>query len=144
MIITFVGHSDYRCREGDKKTVLRFLTETVGDNPCEFFLGGYGAFDMFAKKCCIAYKKTHPNVTLTLVVPYLGRNYNIEGYDKALYPSLETVPKKLAIPRRNAFMVGRADYVISYVKYCGGARNTLDIAIRKKKKIFNLADTEEP
>ena len=140
MVITFVGHSDYRYREEDEKTVLTFLEETVGNKPCEFFLGGYGAFDSFAKKWCIEYKKTHPNVKLTLVIPYLNREYNAEGYDGTIYPPIETVPKRLAISRRNAFMVGKADYVIAYVLYCGGARNTLDIAVRENKKILNLAD----
>ena len=38
-------------------------------------------------------------------------------------------------------MIEKADIVISYVKYSfGGARTTYDYAVRKNKKIINLAN----
>ena len=49
MIIAFFGHSKYIEKETDEKKLVGFLETRVGDTPCDFFLGGYGAFDNF---CC--------------------------------------------------------------------------------------------
>ena len=76
---------------------------------------------------------------MTLVLPYLNRNYNITGYDEYVYPPLETVSQRLAIVKRNEWMVEQSDYIIAYVWHYGGARNTLDFAKRKNEPIFNFA-----
>lgn len=138
LIITFFGHSDYSEKEEDKKIFLSQLEKIVKDEFALFYLGGYGAFDGCAKKWCLEYKKTHPKVKLILVIPYLNRNYSTKNYDETLYPLLETVPKRLAIVRRNAFMIDSADYIICYVSHLGNARNMLDIAMRKGKPICNI------
>lgn len=143
--ISFFGHSDYEYDEEDEKAIIEKIDELVGDDPCDFLLGGIGAFDMFAKRCCIKYKQLlNPNVKLTLVMPYLDRKYNIKGYDDTVYPPLESVPKRLAIIRRNEWMVKESDNIIAYVWHYGGARNTLDIAKRKNKPIFNVALKQHP
>ncbi len=51
MIITFCGHSDYIASAEDEQKILSILSEKIGDQNAELFLGGYGAFDAFAKKC---------------------------------------------------------------------------------------------
>ncbi|MBQ6922498.1 MAG: hypothetical protein IJQ66_05345, partial [Clostridia bacterium] len=61
-----------------------------------------------------------------------------------VYPPLESVPRRLAIIRKNEWMVNESDYIIAYVWHYGGARNTLDIAKRKNKPIFNLALRKYP
>ena len=81
----------------------------------------------------------NPNVKPTLVLPYPDRQYYIKGYDDTAYPPLESVPRRLAIIRRNEWMVDESDYIIAYVWHYDGARNTLEIAKRKKKPIFNVA-----
>lgn len=139
MTISFFGHSDYEPNVQDKMAILKKIDELVGDAPCEFLLGGYGSFDLFARKCCLEFKKINPNVKLTLVIPYLNRNYFVKGYDDTVYPPLEKVPNRLAISRRNEWMVEQSDYIIAYVWHFGGARNTLNIAKSKKKPIFNFA-----
>ena len=55
MIVTFCGHSDFSEKPGDKSTVLDFLEKHVGESPCEFYLGGYGQFDSFAKKLLLRF-----------------------------------------------------------------------------------------
>ena len=145
MRISFFGHSDYEPNEDDKNAIIQKIDELVGDNPCEFLLGGIGAFDMFAKKCCLKYKRLlNSNVKLTLVMPYPDRKYIIKGYDETVYPPLESVPRRLAIIRRNKWMVNESDHIIAYVWHYGGARNTLDIAKRKNKPIFNVALNKYP
>ena len=46
MKISFFGHHDYKPDEKDKDAIIAKLTELVDYNPCEFLLGGIGAFDM--------------------------------------------------------------------------------------------------
>ena len=49
MVITFCGHSDYMSTKEDKEKILSLLEQLVGEKPAEFFLGGYGKFDEFAR-----------------------------------------------------------------------------------------------
>ena len=59
--------------------------------------------------------------------------------DSSLYPPLESVPKKLAIVRRNRWMVDQADVVVRYVLHSwGGAATTLEYAKQKKKRIISF------
>ena len=139
MRISFFGHHDYIANEEDQYAIVCKLDELVGDNYCEFLLGGIGKFDTFARRCCLEYKKLNTNVKLILVLPYLDRHYEVEGYDDSVYPPLEKVPKRLAIVRRNEWMVDQSDYIIASVWHYGGARNTIDYAKQKKKKIINFA-----
>ena len=60
-------------------------------------------------------------------------------YDDVLYPPLETTPYRLAIVKRNEWMVSQSDLVIAYVLYSwGGAARTLEYAEKRKKKIIQL------
>lgn len=146
MIITFCGHSDYQRRIEDEQRIYAFLEETVGEEPLELYLGGYGAFDAFALRCGETYQRLHSNVKLIWVTPYLDpkhrNNLDIEmqRYDEILYPGLEHVPQKFAISHRNRWMVEQADAVIAFVSHeWGGAHQMLSYAKRKGKCILNLA-----
>ena len=45
MIITFCGHDQFRKTAEHEQKLLAFLEKTVGDQPAEMYLGGYGEFD---------------------------------------------------------------------------------------------------
>ena len=138
MKISFFGHSDYEPDENDIDAIISKLKDIVGDNSCEFLLGGIGAFDMFAKRCCLIYKEINPNVKLTLVLPYLNRNYKTEGYDESVYPPLETVPQRLAIVKRNEWMIEQSDYIIAYAWHSGGAEMLLTMLKEKRRRSLIL------
>lgn len=148
MIITFCGHSDYVPSVGDEQKILDILSKKIGGEDAELYLGGYGAFDAFARKCGREYQKTHPRTKLILVTPYLPKgNEKQEGrgpddlYDEIVYPPLERVPPRFAISRRNEWMVERADCVIAYVRHeWGGAYKTYCHAQKKQKEIYHLAE----
>ena len=145
MIITFCGHSQYTGSGDDEEKIISLLTELVGDRGAELYLGGWGAFDEFARKCGKKYQETHPNVRLVFVTPYITLDYQKNHldyikdlYDEILYPSLEDKPLKFAISLRNKWMVEQADYVIAYVTHgWGGAYQAYKHARRKKKPLFN-------
>ena len=139
MIITFCGHSQYTESKEDEQKILSLLSELIGDRPAELYLGGYGAFDAFARKCGRKYQASHPSTKLIFVSPYIKANYPNDLYDEIIYPSLEEKPQKFAILYRNKWMVEQADYIIAYITHSwGGAYQTYLHAKRKNKALLNI------
>ena len=97
MIITFCGHSDFQRTYEYERIMLDFFERNIGDDLAEFYLGGYGAFDVFAYDCCRKYKETHPNISLIFVTPYIDVKYQNMNYDAVIYPEIENKPKRFAI-----------------------------------------------
>ena len=146
MVVTFFGHSDFTPSAEDHDRLMQILEEAIGENTVEFLLGGYGGFDAFAYRCCKEFKSLHKSAILTYVTPYLTEEIQKKKlqeisaqYDSILYPSLENVPPKAAISRRNENMVDYADIVIVYVERSyGGAAHALQRAEKAHKKIYHL------
>ena len=142
MTVTFCGHREL----DDPSTIRRWLEETVdrliGEGADRFLLGGYGAFDALAASVVFREKQKYPVVRSILVLPYLDREVDASLYDSTLYPPLETVPWRLAIVRRNEYMVSRSDVVVAYVLYSwGGAAATLRYAEKQQKRIIRYQKT---
>ena len=148
MIITFVGHATVA--EADrvgrlvKEEIRKYMAKGQG---ITCYLGGYGDFDEISARACRALKAEGGGLELVYVTPYrtLAEQEKIRAscacglYDATVYPPLECVPPRLAILRRNAWMVRAADLVIAYVRYThGGAYRALREAVRQKKEIVNL------
>ena len=140
MIVTFCGHKDTIVTANLSEKLTSALEQLIGEGADQFYLGGYGAFDMLAAKTVKALKERYPQIRSTLVVPYLNQEYDKEIYDDTAYPPLEEVPRRFAISRRNEWMVDHADVVVAYVTHdWGGAASTLKYSERKKKRIINIA-----
>ena len=140
MIITFFGHSDYCAKKADEERLLSFLEETVGVSPVTFYLGGYGAFDSFARDCARKFQRAHINVKLVMVTPYLNKKVPLDLYDETVYPPLENIPPRFAISHRNLWMVEQANVVVVYVvRSFGGAAQAYAHARKQKKLIFDLS-----
>ena len=115
----FIGHREAPDALIDKLSaeVERHITEY---GVTDFVVGRYGRFDALAAKCVKASKKFHPEVTLTLLLPYHPYDRptpTSPGFDGTFYPpGMETVPKRAAIVRANRYMVEHSDYLIAYVR----------------------------
>lgn len=145
----FAGHSEIYNEDSLFDTVKKKAEELIiqkGVN--EFWVGNYGTFDHLAASAVRELKKKFPNITLTLVIPYLTKElneYNKEyqqKYDFILVSEIpEKTPKKYYILKANEYMVNNSDYLICFIRYSwGGAAKTLEYAKRKKHiSIFNLA-----
>ena len=143
MTVTFCGHSQYVDTGEDEQKILTLLSQLVGDSPAELFLGGYGAFDDFARKCGRKYQKEHPDTKLVFVTPYINKSAEKNMYDEIIYPPIEDKPLKFAIFYRNKWMVENADFVIAYITHTwGGAYQTYKQAKHQKKQIYNLSEKE--
>lgn len=152
MIITFCGHS----KISEAITISEKLAEVLNGIfekaladglPLTFYCGGYGDFDLLAAEGVEKTRIEFPAVRCEkiFVTPYITPSYSERNarmkalYDDVLYPPLETTPYRLAIVKRNEWMVSQSDLVIAYVLYSwGGAARTLEYAEKRKKKIIRL------
>ena len=105
----------------------------------EFVVGKYGHFDTLAAKCVKAAKKRHPEVTLTLLLPYHPYDHPTPtpaGFDGTFYPpGMETVPKRAAIVRANRYMVEHSEYLIAYAWHpASNAREVVEYAQKLGKR----------
>lgn len=105
----------------------------------EFIVGGYGGFDRLAARAVIEAKQDHPDITLTLLVPYHPAERPIkppEGFDGTFYPpGMETVPRRVAIVRANRYMVDHVDFLIAYAWHpASNARDLVEYARKREEK----------
>ena len=88
-------------------------------------------------------KEQYPQIELVLVMAYLNDRRDASGYDRTIYPPLETVPPRFAIARRNEWMLRQADYVVTYITHgWGGAAQYAEKARRQGKTVLNLAQND--
>lgn len=102
----------------------------------EFIVGHYGGFDRLAARAVIEAKKIHPEVTLTMLLPYHPAEQLIPtpaGFDSTYYPpDMERVPRRVAIVRANQYMVDHVDYLIAYAWHpASNARELVEYATKK-------------
>lgn len=136
--MTFCGHAEIP-QGGEIERWLYAVTQgLIEQGATTFYLGGYGAFDRLAAAVLREQKKKYPQIELVLVLAYLSAGQETAGYDRTVYPPLEGVPYRLAISRRNRWMVQAADMVVACVLHdWGGAAATLRCAKQKRKRVIN-------
>lgn len=141
MTVTFCGHAQISQSEKIEKWLYDVTQKLIEQGATTFYLGGYGAFDSLAASVLREQKKQYPQIELVLVLAYLNTRKETSGYDRTVYPPLETVPRRFAISHRNRWMVETADVVVAYVLHnWGGAAATLRCAKQKKKQIISYCD----
>ena len=143
----FIGHRE------TPDNVSPLLQEAVNkhiedDGVTEFIVGHYGNFDYLAAKAVIAAKRLHPEIVLSLLIPYHPAERPIKkpkAFDNTYYPpGMEYVPRKLAIVRANRYMVDHVDFLIAYAWHpASNARELVEYAEKKVGKgiiqVTNLA-----
>ncbi|MBE6781789.1 MAG: hypothetical protein E7540_03610 [Ruminococcaceae bacterium] len=81
-------------------------------------------------------------IKINVVLAYLNKKTDNPYYDadKTIFPDeLTKTPMRYAIRKRNSYMIGKADYIVSYLNtpfsnaYCN-----IEEAVRKKKYIINI------
>ena len=144
----FIGHRE---AGGD---VFPALSEAVEHHITEhgvtdFYVGHYGSFDGLAAQAVKEARERHPEIRLTLVLPYHPaiRPINTpKGFDGTFYPwEEELIPKRLAIIKTNQRMVDTCDYLITYAyHFLGGTGHTVEYARKRAKRglihVENLAE----
>ena len=148
MIIAFFGHSSINNYSVLRETIEKIIREVIKKcDSISFYCGGYGAFDGLCAEVCRCIKSEYRNCELIFITPYITELQQqkmkelirTKQYDGCLYPSLENVPPRFAISKRNEWIANEADLIICYVNHSfGGAYKAVDFARRRKKKIINL------
>ena len=116
----------------------------------EFLVGSYGRFDLFAAGAVIRAKQQHPEIVLTLLLPYHPAERPIAvpaGFNTTFYPpGMEGVPRRLAIVRANHYAVDHADFLIAYAWHpASNARDLLEYARKRKKKgLLQITELPQP
>lgn len=110
MKVTFFGHGKHYYDEMTRAKLRDIIENLISEGADEFYLGGYGGFDMAAAHTLKQLKLKYPHIKSIFVIPYLDNIKNKELYDSFLYPSLENVPKRFAIVKRNEWMAKNADW----------------------------------
>ncbi len=143
----FIGHRDA------PESILPLLMEEIERHIVEygvidFYVGHYGRFDSMAAQAVKLAKQHHPEVKLTLLLPYHPFNQPIptpDGFDGTYYPEgMEKVPKRFAIVKANQYMVEYSTHLIAYVRhFLGGSGKLLEYAQKRETRnlliIKNLA-----
>lgn len=135
----FIGHRDapdtiYPALLAE---VERHITELgVG----EFIVGQYGRFDRLAARAVKEAKARHPEVELTLLLPFHPAKKPVqkpEGFDGLFYPpGMEKVPYRAAIVAANRYVIDHVDYLIAYAWQPGSNARALVEYVQKKTKII--------
>ena len=137
----FIGHRDAM------QDIVPALERTVealitAHGVTEFFVGGYGGLDCLAAGAVIRAKRSHPHITLELLLPYHPSERPIEppnGFDGTFYPpGMESVPRRLAILKANRYMVDHSDCIVAYVRHPGNARNLLEYARKRGIPVWEV------
>ena len=131
----FIGHRDApeTLRPLLAEAIERHITEF---GVTEFVVGHYGRFDAMAAGEVRKAKERHPEVMLTLLLPYYPPSLDTSGYDRTYFPAgLERVPKPFAIVRANEHMIRSSDYLICYDRgQIGKTRDFMEPARKRAKK----------
>jgi len=101
-----------------------------------FIVGNYGQFDKLAASAVTFCKKTHPEISLLMLLPYHPTERPVKlscEFDGSYYPpDMETVPRKIAIVRANQCAVDHSGYIIAYMsRSAGNTANLLAYAQRR-------------
>lgn len=140
MVVGFCGHDRLDSYEQTEMWLDEVVRRLVAQGATTFFLGGYGGFDRLALSTIKKEKETHPELQSILILAYLNRAQDMErakSYDETIYPPLESVPPRLAIIRRNLWMVENCDILVACVtRNWGGAAQTLAVAQRKHRPVI--------
>ena len=137
----FIGH-----RHAEERIYEKLLTaidtHISAYGVTDFLVGHYGDFDRMAARAVAEARRTHPGISLTMLLPYYPEDRAISVppiFDGTFYPpGMEFCPKRYAIVRANQYAIEHNDYLIAYVTGVGKSRDCLNYAERKGVPICNL------
>ena len=134
----FIGHRE---ASSEIRSALQVAVEQhiVNYGVTEFIVGNYGGFDRLAAKVVIEAKQHHPEITLSLLLPYHPAERPVElpsGFNNTFYPpGMEKVPRRFAIVRANRYMVDHVDYLIAYVWHpASNARDLVEYSRKREQR----------
>lgn len=137
MVCSFFGHRN--APHGLEPELIGCIKKLIMENNAKvFYVGTQGEFDRIVWNTLSILKNKYPHINCYKVLAYLPTNKEYGGEDTIYPEGLETVPRKLAIIKRNEWMINNSDMIVSYVRHSGGADTFVDLARRKGKFIVEI------
>lgn len=136
---TFIGHKN--CENEIKQQLFLTIEKLIIDkNVTVFYVGTQGNFDRLVYASLCELEETY-SIKIFVVLAYL-KDQPFAYYDKnkTIFPDeLTKVPLRLAIRRRNSFMIDNSDFVVCYLNnsFSNTFPNVIE-ALKKKKQVINL------
>ena len=145
--VALFGHRRFNEHWVLDKHLLPLLRDLIRTKPfVEFYIGRNGEFDIYASTVIkrIQAMTGKENSSLICVLPYPEKDieYYEKYYDSVIIPECaENAHPKVAITKRNRWMVEQSDLVVCYIeRESGGAYTALKHAKGLQKQIINLAN----
>ncbi len=137
MVCTFFGHRD--APSEIKQSLGEAIVKLIEVNNVDvFYVGNNGHFDRMVREILREFKKIY-SINYYVALAYIPKKDEYEDYsDTVFFDELSTVPSRFRIIARNKIMLKRSDYVVTYVKYIGNARNFKELAEKQGKILINL------
>ena len=144
MTCTFIGHRDAPFFIEEKlRSVAEDLIQNAGAT--EFLIGNNGNFDALALKVIEDLKEKYTDVGYQTVLAYLPVKNTVRHNNTTFPEGFEKFPPRLAIIKRNEWMIDNADYVVAYVRYTHSNTNKfITYAEKKGKRVINIAENFIP
>ena len=141
---TFFGHRD--CPEAIKPKLKAVLIDLIENRSVNlFYVGRQGAFDSVVRSVLRELSQKYPHIDYAVVLERLpGKQDAADDPFRTILPEgMEQIHPRFAIDRRNAWMVRQSTFVVAYVTHAwGGAAKFMQMAIRQKKTVINLAEID--
>ncbi len=136
-----------------EKKIYDSVFALVEEGFCDFYCGMASGFDLLCGKAVIDIKRNRPEKGIRLIaaIPFSAQSNGFSNMWKKLYEiviaeadKIEIISEEYSIScfeKRNRFMVDKSQCVICYFDgKSGGTANTVKYALKKGKRIINLAD----
>lgn len=148
----FTGHRSIP--EGDliplKKRLCSAIEQLIKRGVTTFISGGAVGFDILAAKAVLYIKKSHPEISLVMVLPCRDQHAKWRTKEKTEYEEVLKVADDIyclnesyctgCMHQRNRVMVEASSYCIAYcTKASGGSAYTMDLAQSQGLEILNIA-----
>ena len=136
----FFGHREVTHNIRDRLTAIieKLITE---DGVTEFYVGHQGQFDNMVYSVLKELKAKYPQIRYTVVLAYMPDEHikDVYGNDTLFPDGLETVPRKYAISKRNAWLIQHSGFAVCYVhKITGGAVKFREKAEKRRLQIIDV------
>ncbi len=134
-ICCFAGHANLPDKEEVKIKLKKEIINLIeNEKVTTFYNGVKGEFDWLCAETVNELRADYPFIKSYWMLSYMPKEKDeyIERiskiFDDTIYPDIESVPKRLAIIKRNEWMVNNSEFLIAYVKH--------DLGIRTKEKAY--------
>lgn len=143
-ICAFFGHRDAPLVGPLADKMEEVVQGLINRGVAEYWLCSEGLFDNLARITLKQFQQRYRHLYLCYLparrVAKSKEEWIMENYEIIFPREVEDAPWRLAVVKRNDFIIENADIFVCYVVHnCGGAYEAMHKALKKHKEVINLA-----